>query len=190
LKPLDAHAFGLIKGLDGSKVGDVKQCIVILIAITYFPIISPAADSKPKPNAVEVKVLESQLPHDENKRSQFLWKTLANKPAEKQFDSYSTEHWKDNFEIFVMALISKANQQKLDSTSLRKALGLVLKDSKDKIVYLPVGAYQTTLDGELVWIINVKWEYPPKEGKFGLGHIRMFAFDQKTLKQVGFNTCM
>ena len=112
---------------------------------------------------------------------------ILNNP--KQFNSYTTGHWKDSFELFAAALISKANKQKLDSTSLRRALDLVLKHSKDKIAYLPVGAYQTTLDGKLVWIITVKWEYPPEEGETGLGHIRMFAFDQKTLEQVAFDTC-
>lgn len=73
--------------------------------------------------------------------------------------------------------------------ALSKALDLVLKDSKDKIAYLPVGAYQTTLDGDLVWIITVKWEYPDFGDNPELGHIRMFAFDQKTLKQVAFCTC-
>ena len=176
--------------MDGSKVEDVKQFIVVLIALIYFPTISPAADAKPKPNAVEVKVLEAQLPHDESKRAKFLWDTFANKPAEKQFSSYTTEHWKDNFELFSMALIAKANKQKLDSVSLRKALALVLKHSQDKIAYLPVGAYQTTLDGKLVWIITVKWEYSPEESNNELDHIRMFAFDQKSLEQVAFETCM
>ena len=73
-----------------------------------------------------------------------------------------------------------------ESFRVSKALDLVLKDSKDKIAYLPVGAYQTTLEGKPIWIIRVKWEYPPMGS---LGHIRMFAFDQKTLRQVGVVTC-
>jgi hypothetical protein len=67
------------------------------------------------------------------------------------------------------------------------------EDSKGKIAYLPVGAYQTTLDGRLIWIVTVKWEYPTMGSSgesVGLGHIRMFAFDQKKLKRVAFCTCM
>lgn len=71
----------------------------------------------------------------------------------------------------------------------RNALDLVLKHSKGRIAYLPVGAYQGTLDGTLIWIVTVKWEVPSMGGD-GLGHIRMFAFDQKTMKQVGYETCM
>ena len=168
----------------------MKSFIVILAAIICVSPVSSAADLKTKPNAVEVKVLENQLPPDESKRSQFLWNTFANKPAEKQFNTYTTENWKDDFELFAVALVQKANKLKLDSESLRKALDLVLKNYNNKIAYLPVGAYQTTLDRKSVWIITVKWEYPPKEGNFELGHIRIFAFDQQTLEQVGFNTCM
>jgi len=95
------------------------------------------------------------------------------------------------FYDFQQSLGPKGDGQKLDSASLRKALVLVLTHSQDKIAYLPVGAYQTTLDGNLVWIITVKWEYPDMGNGESpeLGHIRMFAFDQKTLKQVAFCTC-
>jgi hypothetical protein len=61
----------------------------------------------------------------------------------------------------------------------------MLENSKNKPTYLPVGAYQTTLNGDPVWIIIVKWG----SGKEGLGHIRIYVFDQKTLKQVGYVTC-
>src|SRR6185369_12995913 len=51
--------------------------------------------------------------------------------------------------------------------------------------YLPIGAYQATLAGKPVWIVAVKWEYPTTEmGTLPLGHIRAFAFDQKTLSRV------
>jgi len=119
----------------------------------------------------------------------FLWGNFANKPEEHQFDSYGADNWKDNFAVFAKTLVQKADDHKLDSASLRKALDLVLKDSYDKIAYLPVGAYQTTLDGELIWLIAVKWEYPAMGKNAGLGHIRVFAFNQKTLKKVGFVTC-
>lgn len=168
----------------------MKLLALLFWVAIYFPVISTASDLKPKPKAVVVKVLESALPHDENERSQFLWKNFANKPEETQFNSYTTENWQDNFDLFAAELVHKADQLKLDSHSLQKALDLVFKDSKGKIAYLPVGAYQTTLDGKLVWIITVKWEYPPQEESEKLSHIRMFAFDQKALKQVGFDTCM
>ena len=137
-----------------------------------------------------VKVLSAPLPHEEDKRAKFLWDTFANKPEEKQFNHYTTEKWKDNFVVFSKALIQKAKDQNLDTDSLRKVLDLVLKHSNGKIAYLPVGAYQTTLDSDPVWIIIVKWEYPSKDEALSLGHIRMFAFDQKTMKQVAFDTCM
>jgi len=168
----------------------VKPMTLLLLLITCFADMAKAGGAKTKPEAVVVKVLSLELPHDEDKRSQFLWHNFANQPEENQFNSYTTEKWTDNFNLFAAILVHKAERMKLDSHSLRKVLDLVFKDSKKKIAYLPVGAYQTTLDGHLVWIITVKWEYPPQEGSEELGHIRMFAFDQKTLKQVGFETCM
>ena len=114
------------------------------------------------------------------------------KPDEKKFSSYTTEKWQQNYGAFAAALVKMADEQKLDSSSLRKALDLVLKDPKNKIACLPVGAYQTTLDDKPVWIITVKWEGLPMDGNGkirGLGHIRVLVFDQKSLKQVGFVTC-
>jgi len=163
--------------------------IAIFLIAVFFSLFSYAAEQKPAPDAVVVMALANPLPHEEDKRDNFLWDSFANKPAEKQFNAYGADHWKDTFTVFANSLVHKADVLKLDSASLHQALDLVLKDSNDKIAYLPVGAYQTTLDGELIWIITVKWEYPSMVGSGGLGHIRMFAFNQKTLKKVGFVTC-
>jgi hypothetical protein len=162
---------------------------IIILAISCLPFFSYAADEKPGPDAVVVKLLDKPLPLEVDKRDKFLWVNFANKPEEEKFSSYGANKWKDNFAAFAKSLAKKADDQKFDSASLRKALDLVLKDAKDKIAYLPVGAYQTTLDGKLIWIITVKWEYPSMGKNPELGHIRMFAFDQKILEQVGFITC-
>ena len=154
-----------------------------------FSLSSFAAEQTPAADAVDVKVLAKPFPHEEEQRDKYLWDNFANEPAEKQFDAYGTEHWKDNFKSFASTLVNKAAGLKLDSKSLRKVLDLVLTDSDDKIAYLPVGAYQTTLDGELIWIITVKWEYPSLGKGSGLGHTRKFAFNQKSFTKVGFVTC-
>ena len=168
----------------------MKTYLSIFIAIMCFSSFSETVGERPAPDAVVVKVLSVPLPHEETNRAGFLWNTFANKPEEKQFNHYTTEKWKDNFAVFSKTLIQKAKDQNLDTDSLRKILELVLKHSRGRVAYLPVGAYQTTLDGNLVWIITVKWEYPSKDEALSLGHIRMFAFDQKSTKQVAFNTCM
>jgi hypothetical protein len=171
---------------------NMRTLLVIIFAAACISSSSRGADERPGPDAVVVKVIDTALPTKEKKQAQFLWDTFANQPDEKKFNSYTAEKWKETFSIFATALVKKAGDQKLDSVSLRKALDLVLMDSKDKIAYLPVGAYQTTSDGQLVWIITVKWEYPsmgPNDQSVGLGHIRAFVFEQKTLKKVGFMTC-
>jgi hypothetical protein len=170
----------------------MKVAIFLFLTVISIAPACFADGEKPAPDAVVVKILANPLPSEEGKKEMFLWDSFANKPDEEKFNSYTTEKWRETFEAFAAALVKKAADQKLDSTSLRKALDLVLKDSKDKIAYLPVGAYQTTLDGSLVWIVTVKWEYPSmgeKGRSVGLGHIRAFVFDQKTLKQAGFVTC-
>jgi len=52
----------------------------------------------------------------------------------------------------------------------------------------PSVAYQASWNGRLVWVVNVKWE-SVSWGSDGLGHIRIFVFDQTTLKRVAFATC-
>ena len=171
----------------------MKSICIICLAIACIASATHAAVEKPTADAVVVKVLGTPLPQAEDKKAEFLWDEFANKPDEQKFKGYTTEKWKDTFSDFATALVENAKNQKLDTISLSKVLDLILKESKDKIAYLPVGAYQTTLDGSLVWIVAVKWEYPPKDEKGenrALGHIRMFVFDQKSLKQVGFKTCM
>lgn len=169
-------------------VNGIMKSTVIFMAVC-LSLSSFAAEQKPAPYAVEVKVLAKPFPPEENMRDKFLWDSFANKPAEEQFGAYGADHWKDNFKIFAGTLVNKAAGLKLDSTSLRKVLDLVLNDSNDKIAYLPVGAYQTAMDGELIWIITVKWEYPSMAKDSGLGHIRIFAFNQKSFEKVGFVTC-
>ncbi len=84
--------------------------------------------------------------------------------------------------------MQKAVSQRLDTNSLYKALELVLKESPG-LAYLPVGAYHTTFQQEPVWILTLKWQAQGSPQAMNLEHIRVFAFDQKSLKQVGFVTC-
>ena len=171
----------------------MKTILVIVLAITCIGTASYAAAEKPGPDAVIVKELTAPMPQLDEEKHKFLWDSFANKPDEEKFSSYTTVKWRQTFETFADTLVKKAADQKLDSISLRKALDLVLKNANDKVALLPVGAYQTTLDGSLVWIVVIKWENTPsKESKehYSLGHISARVFDQKTLKDVGYMTCM
>ena len=117
----------------------MKTTLAIFLAIACISSVSYAADEKPAPDAAVVKVLDKPLPSEKVKKEKYLWDSFANKPDEQKFNSYTTEKWKQTFETFAATLVKKAGNQKLDSTSLRGALDLVLKDSKDEIAYLPVG---------------------------------------------------
>ncbi|MEI7809031.1 MAG: hypothetical protein WCJ07_11170 [Verrucomicrobiota bacterium] len=87
-----------------------------------------------------------------------------------------------------------AHENKQNNNNARRPCSVIKPRLRSLIqkradAYLPVGAYQTAMDGELIWIITVKWEYPSMAKDSGLGHIRIFAFNQKSFEKVGFVTC-
>jgi hypothetical protein len=166
----------------------MKTGMGLLLLVTGLCSCSRSTKETSQTNVLVVDLLKKHLPESEDKREQFLVRTFFKE--ERKFDSYTTDNWKSNFTAFSSLLVQKAEDHKLDSASLRSVLDLVLKDSQDKLAYLPIGAYQATLAGKPVWIVAVKREYPTTEmGTLPLGHIRAFAFDQKTLSRVAFMTC-
>ena len=134
----------------------MKPSLVILLTILGCSSCSRHAKLDAMPDTtsggVVVKVLEESLPKDEDKRREFLASAFFNRPEEMKFNSITTENWKSNFMAFAEALVQKSDDLKLDSASLRKELDLVLKHARDKLAYLPVGAYQASLAGKPVWI--------------------------------------
>ena len=163
--------------------------IVLLIAPAAF------ATEQPGPDDVLVQVMTAGVPHDQRERPRFLWDQFANKPQERKFIYHSrTAQWKKDFAVFADALVRKAREQSLNADALHRALDRILRESDPNVAYLPVGAYQSTLDGKPVWIVTVDWENlsmrvgtDPEDIK--MGHIRMFAYDQKSGERVGFMTC-
>lgn len=167
----------------------MKTKIAVCLWIVLLPATLRAEADKPAADAVVVGVMEAAMPGDEDERGRFLWDAFANKPEEQKFAVHGTGKWREQYPQFAGSLVRKAGKQQLDAESLRKVLDLVLETAKGRMAYLPVGAYQTTLEGSPVWIIVVKWAYPAQEKEVGFGHICMFAFDQKTLKKVASNSC-
>ncbi len=163
--------------------------LVAIVAASLVAIHAGAADQRPGLDQTVVKMLTTALPAGETERGSFLYDSFAGKPEAEQFQIYRAEGWKTNFAAFAQALVQKADAQHLDSKSLLQALKAVREKAQDYLAYLPVGAYQSTLGSNLVWIIVVKWESINMPEPF-LIHIRVFAFDQKTLKQVGYASCM
>ena len=161
--------------------------ITVIASCLVFPV--QAVEDKPSSNTVVVKVITTPLPKDERKRKTFLFQCpFAKGSGSKKFSVYTTNQWEDNYKTFSNELVMKADKLKLNSKSLRKALDLIMKESKASVACLPVGAYQTTFKNQLVWVIRLKWERTDEEDA-QLGHIRAYAYDQKTLEKVGFATC-
>lgn len=160
--------------------------IKLLIGLILISGLVFSDDKKAGADDVVVKKLEVPMPNDENMRAKFLWDNFANKPEEMLFSSYLSDNWKKDYIIFAEALVSKARNNKLDTDSLQKILSLIQENPKNYGDCLPVGAYQTTLNSEPIWIIIIKWG---QDKPRGLSHVKMLAYDQKNLKQVAFNTC-
>ena len=138
-------------------------------------------------NSVVVTNLVLSLPVDAEQRATFLWGQLLTRPEIKQFDHYTTKDWEKNYKAFAESLVAKAKECKLDAVSLQRILEAI-KSTAEGLAYLPVGAYQMQLKETPVWVVVIKWE-SAGEGAY-LRHIRYFAYDQKTLKHVAFETCM
>src|SRR6266850_522464 len=130
----------------------MKTGVVLLLLVIGPCSCSRSTKVASEPNVLVVAVLKKHLPESEDKREEFLVRTFFKE--ERKFDSYTTDNWRSNFTTFASVLVQKAEDQKLDSSSLRSVLDLVLKDSQDKIAYLPIGAYQATLAGKPVWIVT------------------------------------
>lgn len=153
-------------------------------------LLSQAAEGGSGKDNVVLAVLDSPFPVDSEQMQEFLWKQVASRPEASNFSSVSTSKWKNKYRRFADTLIQKAADQKLDSVSLRKVLHLILDHSGGKIAYLPVAAYQAMKDDKPIWIVTVSWEYPLINNRYTrFYHVRVFAFDQETLTQVGYVTC-
>ena len=154
---------------------------------TPTPIDASPTPVKPAPASLTVAILKKPLRCEESQLQEFLFEEFAHRSEPKEVDSYTSINWQQNFAVFSAALVGSARAHKLNSQSLAKALDLVLKDA-DGLAYLPVGAFQAHLNDRLVWIVPVKWE-GVEMGQDGLGHIRIFVYDQETLERVAFATC-
>jgi hypothetical protein len=113
---------------------------------------------------------------------------------EGRFGSQTTRSWKGSYDVFGRALIDKAHRAGFDSESLAKVLRCILADTEGQpLAFVPVAAYETTLNGEPVWVVAIHWEdcFGPEDPipVRPLSHIRAYAFTQKNPNQVGFITC-
>jgi hypothetical protein len=151
-----------------------------------------ATNPRTAATGVVVMRIEGALPADQNQRS--IWLSEHIDCMEGRFGSLTTRGWRANYEFFSRALIDKADRAGFDSESLAKVIRCILADASGQpLAYVPVAAYETTLNGEPVWVVAIHWEeyFGPEHPipAIALGHIRSYAFTQKDPKQVGFITC-
>ncbi len=96
-----------------------------------------------------------------------------------------------NYAEFSSALVAAAEHAKLDSASLAKILELVRGAKENKgLAVVPVAAHATRRDGELVWVVSLRWEGEKWVSSDGdMSHFSSFTFTQKTLRKVAFDSC-
>jgi hypothetical protein len=136
---------------------------------------------------VVVRKFDKALPEKEDDISKFIWDNFANMPEEEKFQYITNDGWEKKFRTFEKALVRKAKEASMDYKSLMRVLDAIYDDAGG-LPSLPVGAYSTTQKQREVWIIVVKWEAIGKK-PYKLSHVRIFAFDAKTTKLLGFVTC-
>lgn len=159
-------------------------CAIALSAFAANPPPAPASE-------VVVESLALSLPTDSRAAAKVLWDSFANRPAERKFTGIPVAGWRQLYPEFAETLVHRAAEEKLEA----EALGRVLKDIDQKrgsLALVPVGAYRATQGEKAIWIVVCKWEIEKAASKaeYLLGHVRMFAYDIQTLKQVAFKTCM
>jgi hypothetical protein len=141
-------------------------------------------------DGVVVGRTSEQLTGSEEQRARFLWDHFASKPEEMRFESETTCSWQNKYAIFAKALVEKARACGYEADSLSRVLEIIRWEADrpyGHLAFLPVGAYSGSFDGEPIWIVVVKWEAPSPGSP--LAHVRVYAFTQKYLMQVGFVTC-
>jgi hypothetical protein len=137
---------------------------------------------------VVVMRLDVDFPDGERQREDFLAGYLPDNDGPSSLAT--TCNWRQKYERYSAALLIKAASGGFDSRSLSNVLQVVLADSNRvcDAAYLPVGAYETRLHNEPVWIVSLRWEVDSPEPE-RLGHIRAYAFTARDVKEVGFVTC-
>lgn len=144
----------------------------------------PCADT----TAIVVTKLNKSLPSDPKKLRKFLWNNFANKPAETQFSGCTSESWETRYWLFASALVNRARISGLDAAALERSLKAIFPDSGTPAC-LPVGAYQARQKQAIVWVIVVKWEDASTQIYVPLSHVRVYAFEAQSGRQIGYVTC-
>ena len=108
-----------------------------------------------------------------------------------EFSGQVIRRWRTNYAVFSKALVTAAEKEHLDTSSLAKILQIIRTAPENKgLAILPVAVHSTKQDGQPVWVVALQWEGAAWAAHTGrLGHIRRFTVTQKTLKQVDFSTC-
>ncbi len=108
-----------------------------------------------------------------------------------KFATICSGDWREKYDLFSAALVRKAAECRLNSSSLAAAFKAVLAAPESNgLALLPVAAYSTQYQGDDVWRIDLRWEAAggPRLDE-PMGHARSYYFTRDAIRQVGFVTC-
>ncbi len=141
---------------------------------------------------VVVKQYPQPYPAQEGLRESFLMQNfLREDRSSLVLSQHTIGGWNTKYQVFSQEIVRRANASGFDYEALSRILEFVRTDGQRQgYAYLPVGAYRTTMSGQPLWIVVLRWEVDHADRPTdAMGHIRAYAFIQRTLQQVGFVTC-
>lgn len=106
-----------------------------------------------------------------------------NNPHQKMYDRLSTENWEKKWQEYRTALIERASKNGLAVESLQACLKQI--EPKAPLALLPIAAYLAKNGNDDIWIIVCKWGLLNEDYQ----HFRIWAFNARTAKKIGFSTC-
>ena len=141
---------------------------------------------------VVVKQYPQPYPAQEGLRESFLMQNfLREDRSSLVLSQHTSGGWNTKYQVFSQEIVRRANALGFNYEALSRILETVRTDGQRQgYAYLPVGAYRTTMSGEPLWIVVLRWEVNHADRPTdSMGHIRAYAFTERTLQQVGFVTC-
>lgn len=136
-------------------------------------------------------------------RADFILMEKFGSKGDSGLSSITTENWQEKWSKYKNRLIEKAAEEKFDAKSLANCLDKIESESKNvekkyEVALLPIAAYLAKNGEKDVWVIVCLWEYagsvsssrePDKKSFLCLGHIRIWAIEAESLKQIAYSTC-
>ena len=170
----------------------MKLVSLPLALLAFAGLCSCSTPAPHGPEGVVVEKLHAPLPAAQVKDSLLFFSRQVNTShLRKKFHDEPTTgwSWEEKYQPYSAALIEKARAIGLDSAALSEVLRTIRTDPHGHLqsALLPIGAYSTTLDHEVVWFVEVAWGGGGET--FGHWSVYAYAITPTGPKLLGFGSC-